>query len=129
MQIPGWTPVALRVLPVHRGTGTIASLELLSGRARGARGTGLVSWMSEAFELISQHRDLSGGLQLRYGTDPTDPTPFILMLQPQHVSRVLGQLKGITFELMEKFAEHCADYLKAKAAFERHRGVTTHVLV
>jgi hypothetical protein len=60
---------------------------------------------------------------------PTDPTPFILMLQPQHVSRALGQLKGITFEEMEKFTEHCADYLKAKAAFERDRGVTTHVLL
>jgi hypothetical protein len=85
--------------------------------------------MSETFELISRHRDRSGGLQLRYGTDPTDPTPFILMLQPQHVSRALGRLRGVTFEEMEKFAEHCADYLKAKAAFERDRGVTTHVLV
>jgi hypothetical protein len=80
--------------------------------------------MSETFELISRHRDRSGGLQLRYGTAPTDPTPFILMLRPQHVSRAWG-----TFEEMEKFAEHCADYLKAKAAFERDRGVTAHVLV
>jgi hypothetical protein len=47
--------------------------------------------INEIFELNSRHRDQSGGLQLRYGTDPTDPTPFILMPQPQHVSRALGQ--------------------------------------
>jgi hypothetical protein len=94
-----------------------------------AIGTGLVGWMSETFELIGRRRDLSGGLQLRYGTHPTDPTPFVLLLQPQHVSRALGQLRGIAFEDMESFAEHCADYLKAKAVFERDRGSTTHVLV
>ena len=63
--------------------------------------------------------------RLSYGTEPNDPTPFILTLTPQYVARAIGKTAPTD---IQNYAEQNADKLKAIATVEKARGFTTHTL-
>jgi hypothetical protein len=85
--------------------------------------------MSDDFKLIGTPRGgLGGNLELRYGSDPNEPIPFILTLTPQYVARELGKTPPVAFAEITKYAEENANKLIAKAKFEKGRGRTTLTL-
>jgi hypothetical protein len=84
--------------------------------------------MSEKFDLIDKRGQVNGFLHIRYGLGPDDPLPFVLTLTPQYVARALGKTPPVTFAEIEKYADRNATDLRAKAAFEKDRGFTTHTL-
>jgi hypothetical protein len=80
------------------------------------------------FELIGSDGLFSGLRHLRYGTGHDDPMPFILTLTPQYVAREMKKKPPVSYLKVQRYAERNADKLKAKAKFERERGLNTHTL-
>ena len=80
------------------------------------------------FELIGSDGLFSGLRHLRYGTGHDDPMPFILTLTPQYVAREVKKKLPVSYLKVQRYAERNADKLKAKAKFEKERGVNTHTL-
>jgi hypothetical protein len=84
--------------------------------------------MTERFELIDKQDDISGHLRLRYGSGPDDPMLFVITVTPQYVARALGKTPPVSFQEIEKYAYDNAGDLRAKAVFEKGRGITTLTL-
>jgi len=80
------------------------------------------------FELIGSDGLFSGMRHLRYGTGQDDPMPFILTLTPQYVARETQKTVPISYLKVQRYAERNADKLKAKAKFEKERGLNKHTL-
>jgi hypothetical protein len=80
------------------------------------------------FELIGSDGLFSGLRHLRYGTGHDDPMPFILTLTPQYVAREIQKTLPVSYLKVQRYAERNAEKLKAKAKFERERGLDTHTL-
>ena len=80
------------------------------------------------FELIGSDGLFSGLRHLRYGTGQDDPMPFVLTLTPQYVAREIKKAPPVSYLKVQRYAERNADMLKAKAKFEKERGLNTHTL-
>jgi len=80
------------------------------------------------FELIGSHGLFSGTRHLRYGTGHDDPMPFTLTLTPQYAAREIKKAPPVSYLKVQRYAERNADKLKAKAKFEKERGLNTHTL-
>ena len=80
------------------------------------------------FELIGSNGLFSGLRHLRYGTGQDDPMPFTLTLTPQYVAREIRKTLPVSYTKVQRYAQRNADKLKAKAKFERERGLNTHTL-
>ena len=80
------------------------------------------------FELIGSDGLFSGLRHLRYGTGHDDPMPFTLTLTPQYVAREVKKAPPVSYIKVQRYAQRNADKLKAKAKFEKERGVNTHTL-
>ena len=80
------------------------------------------------FELIGSDGLFSGLRHLRYGTGHDDPTPFTLTLTPQYVAREIQKKLPVSYLKVQRYAERNAVKLKAKAKFEKERGLNTHTL-
>lgn len=78
--------------------------------------------MSERFELLDVAGDISGKLRLIYGSGPADPAPFVLMLTPQYVARVLGKTPPVSFNEIERYADDNAGDLREMALLEKGTG-------
>jgi hypothetical protein len=50
------------------------------------------------FKFIDSREGPNGHLQLRYGSGPDDPLPFILTLTPQYVAHATGKTLAITLQ-------------------------------
>jgi hypothetical protein len=81
-----------------------------------------------AFYLIDKRGGPNGVLQLRYGSTPDDPLPFILTLTPQYVAHAVGKTLPIMIQDMQRYADQNADHLKATALHAKARGFSTEVL-
>ena len=80
------------------------------------------------FELIGSDGLFSGFRYLRFGAGHDDPMPFTLTLTPQYVAREVGKKLPVSYLKVKRYAERNADKLKAKAKFEKERGLNTHTL-
>jgi hypothetical protein len=54
--------------------------------------------------------------------------PFTLTLTPQYVAREMKKKLPVSYLKVQRYAERNADKLKAKAKFEKERGLNTHTL-
>jgi hypothetical protein len=78
--------------------------------------------MSERFELLDIEGDISGKLRLIYGSEPADPTPFVLTLTPQDVPRASGKTPPVSFHEIERYADENAGDLREMAFREKATG-------
>ena len=83
---------------------------------------------SRSLSLSAPTDYLAGRATFRYGTGHDDPMPFTLTLTPQYVAREIKKAPPVSYLKVQRYAERNADKLKAKAKFEKERGLNTHTL-
>jgi hypothetical protein len=67
------------------------------------------------------------GMQLKYGAQPDDPSPFILIVTSAYVAEKTGKPSS-TYSDVVQYVETHADELRAIAIHQRDRGFATEVL-